>query len=161
MMRRSSLIATLAAHPRWLFVFDGVGALVTAAAVGLVLPALPALVGVPAAVLRLLAVAACVVAGWSLTWGVLVPHRWPWGLRVVALANAAYCAATAACLWRFFDRLRVLDWVYFPAELALVAVLASIEWQVATVGLRAGGAAGAVRAGVPNDRESGHVDSSR
>lgn len=161
-MRRSSLIATLAAHPRWLFILDGAGALVTAAAVGLLLPALPALVGMPAGVLRLLAVAACVVAAWSLTWGVLVPHRWPWGLRVVALMNAAYCAATVACLWRFSDALRVLDWIYFPAELALVAVLVSIEWQVATLGLRPGGATdGAASDGATNADESGHVDSRR
>lgn len=137
MTRGPALVATLAAHPRRLFLLDGAGALVTAGAVGLGLPSLgPHLVGMDAAVLRALAAAACAVAVWSLAWAALAPRRWPWGLYGTALMNAGYCAVTAACLWRFRAALRPLDWIYFPGEIALVAALAAVEWRVAASGRR-------------------------
>lgn len=114
-----------------MFVADGVGAIVTAAAVGLVLPALPGVVGMPVAVLRTLGAVASGFALWSLTCAAILPQYWPWCLRVVAVLNAGYCVATAACLVRFGSELRALDLVYFPLEIVVVAGLAAIEWWVA------------------------------
>jgi hypothetical protein len=131
MARVAALITALAAHPRRLFLLDGGGALITASAVGLVLPALPEAVGMPTSVLRSLALAACVLAVWSFSCAAFAPRLWPWLLRGVACANTAYCAVTAACLWRFRPQLLPLDWLYFPGEIVLILALVALEWQVA------------------------------
>jgi FtsH-binding integral membrane protein len=125
------LIERLARSPRTLFLVDGVGALVTALVVGVVLPALGERIGMPRPVLRALALTAAVFAVYSLTCAATRPTRWPGYLRGIALANAGYCVVTAALLIRFNATLRVLDWLYFVGEIGVVCTLAAVELRVA------------------------------
>lgn len=125
------LIERLVRSPRTLFLVDGVGALVTALLVGVVLPALGEHIGTPRPVLRALALAAAVYAAYSLTCAVTRPTRWPGDLRGIALANAGYCLVTAAVLIRFTAVLHVLDWLYFVGEIVVVGTLATLELRVA------------------------------
>src|SRR5688500_5696703 len=76
----------LARTPRTLFVVHGVGALVTALLVGVVLPTLREHIAVPRPVLRALALTALVLAIYSVACVVLRPLRWPRYLRGIALA---------------------------------------------------------------------------
>lgn len=130
----AAVITTLAAHPQRLLLVDGAGALVTAIAVGLVMPELPRVSGMPVPLLRALAMAAFLLAVWSLSCAALAPRRWPGRLRGLALMNAGYCAVTAACLWRSRAQLQPLDVLYFPAEIVLLLALIALEWQVASRG---------------------------
>jgi hypothetical protein len=61
------LIERLVRSPRTLFLVDGVGALVTALLVGVVLPTLGEHIGTPKPVLRALALTAAVLAAYLLT----------------------------------------------------------------------------------------------
>jgi hypothetical protein len=117
--------------PRALFLVDGVGALVTALLVGVVLPTLGELIGMPRPILRALALTAAVYAAYSLTCAAMRPTRWPACLRAIALANVGYCLVTAAVLGRFAAALHVLDWLYFVGEIVLVGALATWELRVA------------------------------
>jgi FtsH-binding integral membrane protein len=110
---------------------DGVGALVTALTVGVVLPALGEYIGTPRPVLRALAITAAVFAAYSLTCAATQPTRWPGYLRGIALANAGYCLVTAAVLVRFAAALHVLDWLYFVGEIVVVGALVALELRVA------------------------------
>lgn len=126
-----ALIERLARSPRTLFLVDGVGALVTALTVGVVLPALGEYIGAPRPVLRALALTAAVFAAYSLTCAATQPTRWPGYLRGIALANAGYCLVTAAVLVRFAAALQLLDWLYFVGEIVVVGALVALELRVA------------------------------
>lgn len=134
----SVLIERLARTPRTLFLVDGVGALVTALLVGVVLPTLGEHIGTPRPVLRALALTAAVFAGYSLTCAATRPTRWPSYLRGIALANAGYCAVTAALLVRFSATLQALDWLYFVGEIVVVSALVTLELRVARAATTAG-----------------------
>lgn len=125
------LIDRLVRSPRTLFLVDGVGALVTALLVGVVLPTLREHIGTPRPVLRALALTAAVFAAYSLTCAATRPKRWPGYLRGIALANAGYCLVTAALLIRFTAALHVLDWLYFVGEIVVVCALVTLELRVA------------------------------
>jgi len=125
------LIERLGRSPRTLFLVDGIGALVTALLVGVVLPALGEHIGTPGPVLRALALTAAVFAAYSLTCAATRPTRWPGYLRGIAVANAGYCLVTAALLIRFSAALHTLDWFYFVGEIFVVGALATLELRVA------------------------------
>jgi len=118
-------------RPRTLFLLDGAGALVTALLVGVVLPMLGEHIGTPRPVLRALALTASLFAAYSLACAALRPTRWPGYLRGIALANAGYCAVTAAVLIRFRATLHPLDWIYFAGEIVVVGALVTLELAVA------------------------------
>lgn len=109
---------------------DGVGALVTALLVGVVLPTLGEYIGMPRPVLRGLALTALVLAVYSMTCVVLRPSRWPRYLRGIALANALYCVVTAGCLVYFRAHLAMGDWIYFVGEIVVVGALVALEFRV-------------------------------
>lgn len=125
------LVGRLVRSPRTLFLVDGIGALVTALLVGVVLPTLGEHIGTPRPVLRGLALTAAVFAAYSLTCAATRPERWPPYLRAIALANAGYCLVTAALLIRFSATLHVLDWLYFAGEILVVWALVTLEFRVA------------------------------
>jgi hypothetical protein len=127
----SVLAERLARTPRTLFLIDGVGALVTALSVGVLLPMLGEHIGMPRPVLRSLALTAAVLAAYSLTCAAAQPTRWPALLRGIALANAGYCVVTAALLVRVSATRHALDWLYFGGEIAVVSALATFELRVA------------------------------
>lgn len=127
----SALVERLARTPRTLFLADGLGALVTALLVGAVLPTLGDLIGMPRLLLRTLALAAAVLAAYSLTCAAVRPQRWPAYLRGIALANAGYCLVTAALLVRVRATVHTLDWLYFVGEIVVVGALATLELRVA------------------------------
>jgi hypothetical protein len=131
MLLTSALVERLARTPRTLFLLDGVGALVTALLVGVVLPALGEHVGTPRPALRALALAAAVFAAYSLMCVAARPTRWPRYLRGIALVNAGYCVVTAAVLIRFASLLHLLDWLYFVGEIVVVLALVTLELRVA------------------------------
>jgi FtsH-binding integral membrane protein len=130
----SVLVERLARTPRTVFVMDGVGALVTALLVGVVLPTLGDHIGMPRPVLRALALTAAVFAAYSLTCAATRPTRWPDYLRAIALANAGYGVVTAALLVRFHATLHVLDWLYFVGEIIVMGALVTFELRVARAG---------------------------
>lgn len=117
--------------PRTLFLLDGVGALVTALLVGVVLPRLGEHIGMPRPVLRALALTAAAFAAYSLTCAATQPTRWPGYVRGIALANSGYCLVTVAVLIRFAAALQVLDWLYFVGEIVVVCALVTLELRVA------------------------------
>ena len=127
----SNLVGRLARTPRTLFFMDGVGALVTALLVGVVLPTLREYIAMPRPVLRALALTALLLAVYSMACVVLRPARWPRYLRGIALANAMYCVVTAGCLLYLRTHLAMGDWIYFVGEIVVVAGLVALEHGVA------------------------------
>jgi len=130
-MSFSSLVAYFRASPQRAFAFDGVGALASALALGLLLPRVAALVGASVDALRLLGGVALGYAAYDLACLVAQPVRWRVALRVTASANAAYPAISVAVLAADGVPLGPLGQLYFAVEFAVVGSLAALQFVVA------------------------------
>ncbi|MGE0786111.1 MAG: hypothetical protein AB7S26_10510 [Sandaracinaceae bacterium] len=109
---------------------DGVGALLTALSVGLVLPAFAPFIGLPVASLRLLGVVALGFAAFSL--GRHFTRTATAGsLRLIAVANLSYCAVTSALLIVYAHTVTPLGAAYFVGEIVIVVALSARELGVA------------------------------
>lgn len=127
----SSVIARLYHTPRTVFLIDGLGALLSALLLGLAIPRLESLVGMPSSVLYPLAGAACLLSFYSLSCARFLPLNWRRFLLIVAGANLVYCCITLALLVQHRDLLRPLGWLYFLGEIAIIVTLAALEITIA------------------------------
>lgn len=117
--------------PRTIFLIDGLGALVSAAMLGLVLPRLGGIFGMPLRMLNVLAVIPIIFAAYSLLCFAIKPLKWSFYLTIIAIANLLYCCLTVGCLIWFQHQLTVWDYLYFVGEIVVVVVLAVYELYLA------------------------------
>lgn len=113
-----------------ILLLDGIGALITAISVGLVLPLIQPWIGLPVGVLRALGGLALLLATFSLSRHLLGRGSGA-ALRVIALANLGYCSLTATLVIYYSDTTTALAYGYFIGEIVIVVVLAARELQLA------------------------------
>ncbi len=124
------LLRALTARPRWVFLLDGCGALLTGGLLIFLLMPLERHFGVPAAVLKPLAGVAGAFAFYSLgcfaafSW---VGRRYRALLTAIAVANTVYCATTWAVLIAHRARVTSLGVAYFAGETLVVALVVALE----------------------------------
>lgn len=112
-----------------LFLIDGLGALLTALMLGLVLPRFEVFFGVPPALLYPLAGVGAAFAVYSLSC-----HRWaprPRLLLGIATANTLYCLVTLLLLGFLHQAITGWGVAYFVGEILLVLGLVWVEVTVA------------------------------
>lgn len=129
------VIASFTAVPHRIFLLDGLGALLSAACLGVILARFPDIFGVPSDILYPLAVVACVFAGYSLACYFLAPVRWWPYLAGIATANTVYSLLT---IWLVFGAdfgLLLLGRTYFVLELIVLAGLIYLELSIVVRGL--------------------------
>ena len=115
-----------------LFLIDGLGALVSAISLGVVLVQLESWVGMPPPVLYPLAGIAGLFALYSLScFFFLKGNRSPF-LKGIAIANLLYCGLTLGAMIFHAEHLRPLGWTYFAGELVIVVGLAVLELKMAS-----------------------------
>lgn len=131
MNRTRSILEALTV--RQLFLLDGLGAVLTAILLGVVLPALEPAFAMPRRILLVLALVAAGFAVYSLTCHFRAARPRP--LLGIAVANTAYCISTLGLVVSLRGALTWLDFAYFLGEILLVATLVVVEVRVA---LRAG-----------------------
>lgn len=106
-----------------IFLLDGIGALVSAAGAGVILPIFQDWIGLSARTLNILAMVAAVFAIYSLSCFFLIKNIKPVMLAAIMLANSIYGLATCAIAFFLAD---ILIWgkIYLMGEaLVLVAVV--------------------------------------
>jgi len=123
-----------ASHPHRFFLLDGLGALLSALMLGVVLVHFESVFGAPVATLRLLALIALVFAAYDFTCYFLSLKPWPVLLRGIALGNLLYCALTLLLMALHRNQLTMLGYAYFLAELLVIVILAVAEWRFAKQG---------------------------
>ena len=126
---------TLRRHPRRMLLLDGAGALVSAFLSGVVLVRWHARVGIPPAVLYLLAAVALGLAAFDGCCYLSRRIRLPRALRTIAVLNVAYCALSLVLAAMHRDQLLPLAYGYLGLECIIVGWLARTEWKLAS-GLR-------------------------
>lgn len=115
---------------RRVFLMDGLGALLSAAFLGGVLPSFQIQVGMPLGVLYWLALLAVLLALYSLTCLALADCANPRWLRLLSRFNLAYCLLTLSLMGVYSGQLTPLGFGYFLAELVVVGLLVWREQAV-------------------------------
>ncbi|MEZ4684900.1 MAG: hypothetical protein R3B47_02205 [Bacteroidia bacterium] len=126
-MRHSPLFSAIT--PRKLFLIDGLGALLSAIMLGLVLARFEAFFGVPARVLHLLTAVA--LAFFLNSMGCYFANRksWqPW-MKGIAIANLLYCLLTVILIIKLHEAITIWGLLYFGGEMLIVLALAGFEWR--------------------------------
>jgi len=112
-----------------LFLLDGVGALLSAFFLGVVLRIFQPSIGMPQDILIMLALSACAFACYSLACSFLVKDKWPIFLRVIMVVNALYALFSLGLVYLHFEQLTVLGVTYFVLELIVLAVVVGVEYM--------------------------------
>ena len=117
-------------NEKTIFLIDGIGAVVSVLLLGVVLPALRDLIGMPVDILYLMCVVPLVYLVYDACCFWLVNHRDPKWLRAIILANLAYCVVTAILVVGHFGDLTIWGVAYFLAELVVILSLVVYERRV-------------------------------
>jgi hypothetical protein len=125
-----SIQNSLRAKPRRLFLFDGLGALLSILFLGLILPAFETEFGMPAQVLQLLAIVACGFASYALACFRFSPRNWRPFLQASAIANLLYCGLTIGLVIAYRTSVTRLGFVYFALEVVVVVALSLLEISI-------------------------------
>lgn len=124
-------INKMAANPRTIFLIDGLGALVSAFSLGVVLVQLEQYIGMPVRTLYLLAAIPVVFIIYSLSCSFWIMENWRPFLKAIAVANLLYCFVSVACIFLHLPLLTSLGLTYFLLEIVVLIVLVSIEFKIA------------------------------
>ncbi|MCW7483067.1 hypothetical protein [Leptospira kanakyensis] len=117
-------------NPRYIFLIDGLGAILSGVLLSLVLPLFVGLLGMPINTLYILSILPFVYAIYSLLCYFLNPFQWKFYLRVIAAANFLYCVFTMFYLVLNLEQTTVICEIYFVLEMIVVVSLASFEWKL-------------------------------
>ena len=112
-----------------IFLVDACGALVSAIIIGLVLPRVVSLIGLPIPTLQILAAIALTSAAYSFScYWILPPARRL--LATIIIGNLLYCVLTASILVTRFDEMTMWGILYFVAEILIIFSLVAVELNV-------------------------------
>jgi hypothetical protein len=114
-----------------LLLADGIGAVVTALILTLVLAPYQPVFGMPTKILYPLAAVAGMFALYSFTSSFLIRQRWKPVMNRIAFANIFYCCLTILLVILFYDQLTLPGVLYFFAEVVVISILARLEWRCA------------------------------
>lgn len=125
------MIEKIAARPRLVFLTDGLGALLSAFLLGLVLVRLEGIFGIPAPTLYFLASWPVLFAAFD-CYGYLknLPNPAPF-IRGIAIANLLYSCVSLGLAFYHIGVVTAYGWAYILGEVVLVAGLSTVELMVA------------------------------
>ena len=129
-MPSNEIITRFTQNPKRLFLIDGIGALLSAFLLGIVLVALEPFVGIPKSTLYILAV---FPIGFALVdaFGFWFTSQVALVLKVIATLNLLYIALSLALASYHLETITLWGWIYITGELAIVLALAITELKVA------------------------------
>lgn len=118
-------------QPRKLFLLDGIGALVSAGLLGIVLVALEPVFGIPTSTLYFLAAIPCVFAMYDFYCYLKVDKNSGVFLKGIAFSNLLYCCLSIGMAFYHRAEITYLGWTYLFLEILIVGTLALIELRIA------------------------------
>jgi hypothetical protein len=124
--------AQFAHKPKTIFIVDGLGALVTASLLFLVLTNFQKHFGMPCEVLSLLSVVALIFSIYSTLCFLFLKENWGLFLKVIMVANLLYCFLSIGIVIYCYSVLTAFGLTYFLVEIAVVVGLVLIESKTLT-----------------------------
>lgn len=110
-----------------LFLIDGIGALVSAISLGVVLVQLEEYFGIPVSALYILAALPCLFALYDFYCYFKLKENLGSYLKGIAIVNLLYCALSIGFAFYHQSSITWLGWTYIVLEISIVATLALIE----------------------------------
>ena len=126
-----TLINQFSLNPKQLFLIDGIGALVSAFLLGVVLVQLESIFGIPKNTLYFLAILPCAFALYDFYCYWKVQKQLAFYLSIIAFVNLAYCFLSIGVAIYHRQKLSYWGWAYILAEVAIVLLLVNIELRTA------------------------------
>ncbi|MBK8448953.1 MAG: hypothetical protein IPO78_03810 [Saprospiraceae bacterium] len=125
-----SILRKLARNPKTLFLVDGLGALLTAFFLFVILMPFNKYFGMPLDVLKYLAILAGMFCIYSFACFFFLSDNWHAFLFAISIANLLYCCLTISLVIYYYQRLTILSLTYFLVEVILVSGLIWLEIKV-------------------------------
>lgn len=126
-----AFISRMHMQPRQLFLFDGLGALLSAFMLGVVLVQFHSFVGIPVRILQMMAVFPVLFAVYdACCWLWLRKAPRPY-LVAIAVMNLLYCALSVTVVITHFEHITFWGLYYKISEMGIVMALAGLELKVA------------------------------
>lgn len=116
--------------PKILFLIDGIGALVTAFSLFVILRTFHEYFGMPKVTLNYLSIVAAIFCFYSSSCFFLLKNNWQPFLRIIGVANLLYCCVTMCLMIYYYDRLTILGITYFLTEIIIVCAVAFMELNI-------------------------------
>jgi hypothetical protein len=110
-----------------IFLVDGIGALVTAVLLSMVLMPFESFFGMPKSILFVLATMAFVFALYSILCFLFLQRNLKFFLKIILFANLTYCFISIGLVFYFFESLTHFGIAYFLGEILIIAVLIYFE----------------------------------
>ncbi len=126
-----TIINKLLRNPYQLFLLDGLGAMLSATLLLLVVAPLEAYFGMPSTIAVILGIIACLLVICSMSCFLLKPRQWTLWMRIVAAGNLLYACTTAILLFLYAHQLTLLGFLYFVGEIIILCVLVVLERKAA------------------------------
>jgi hypothetical protein len=126
-----NLLNKAESFPRRLFVIDGMGALLSAFFLGVVMPKMESFFGIPATVLYFLAVFPILFAFYDLFSYFQKINQIGYFLKGIATLNLLYCCLSFIVAIFHYETITFWGWAYLLFEVLIVVFLASIELNTA------------------------------
>lgn len=121
------MLQNLTSNSKKIFFIDGMGGVLSALFLGVVLVRMQEGIGMPVPVLYFLASIACVFAVYSMCCRFLLTAQHKPFLLAITVANILYCCVTVGLVLYFYDVLTSLGLLYFVLELIVLIALIAIE----------------------------------
>ncbi len=125
------MLNPLISHPKKLFLIDGIGAIVSAFLLGVILVKFEAIFGIPRSTLYFLAVLPCLFSVYDFCCYFIVDKNVDQFLKGIAFTNLLYCVLSISLALYHREFITVFGWAYILTEIAIVSSLAFIEHHVA------------------------------
>ena len=121
------LLEQLSRHPKQIFIIDGLGALLSAFMLGIVLVQLEPYFGIPVSTLYFLAFLPCVFALYD-----LICYRSEFSnigffIRIIAFSNLTYCFLSLGLAFYHSSLLTSLGWTYIVLEVIIILIIFYIQ----------------------------------
>lgn len=114
-----------------LFLLDGIGALVSAFLLGVVLVKFQNYFGIPKTTLYVLAALPCFFAIYDFICFFKIDKNLGRLLKGIAIVNLLYCVLSLGLAFYHFQEITLLGWTYVIVEIFIVVILAIIEFKIA------------------------------
>lgn len=130
-MTIKKIVAWGSRNPKKLFQIDGIGAVLSAFLLGVVLVKWEALFGIPRSTLYFLAVLPCFFAIYDVYCYLKIDKKQGVYLQGIAIINLIYCCLSLGLAISHKEKITNLGWMYIVTEIVIVGGLAYIELKVA------------------------------
>ncbi len=124
------IIERFKTNPKKLLIIDGVGAIISAFLLGVVLVKFENIFGIPKQTLYILASLPVLFAIYDLYAFKQENNKIYMFIKNIALLNILYCFISIGFAFYHIETIKFFGWIYIIVEIFIVAILASIELKI-------------------------------